>query len=378
MTIWGRSSANPIRTERSCGPMQYTVQGWLKALRSEYFSADIAYQKPSLASKPLYAGNIAEWKWRHGAGADEHAYVFSYDGFSRLTGAKQYRNGVATADFLERGIAYDLNGNIRKLSRVESGIVTDSLRYDYDGNRLMRLTPLKGDAIPYVHEYDSNGNRTDDSRSDLYLTYNLLNRIQKVQRGGTVLANYSYLADGTKLTATDSNGEGFGYLGSLIYRTEREGVRLESATVTDGCIRSQRTASGTSYVPNYYLTDHLGSVRAVVDGLGEVVERNDYLPFGMRWNDPSQRVSDNRYWYNGKDEQTFAGLPFTDYGARMYEAFFVRWFNVDPLAEKYSDISLFAYCVNNPVKFIDPDGRDVDISDLSEEQQIALQYMLAT
>lgn len=44
---------------------------------------------------------------------------------------------------------------------------------------------------------------------------------------------------------------------------------------------------------------------------------------------------------------------------RMYDAFLGRWFHMDPLAEKYSGISPFAYCVNNPVKFIDPDGRDI-------------------
>jgi RHS repeat-associated protein len=65
----------------------------------------------------------------------------------------------------------------------------------------------------------------------------------------------------------------------------------------------------------------------------------------------------NNYTY-GKEKQTVYGLNYLDYGNRMYDDFLGRWFVIDPLAEKYYSVSSYAYCFNNPIRFIDPDGRD--------------------
>ncbi len=64
------------------------------------------------------------------------------------------------------------------------------------------------------------------------------------------------------------------------------------------------------------------------------------------------------YKYNGKEFDRMYGLNYYDYGARMYSATEGIWKGPDPLAEKYYSISPYVYCLNNPVKFVDPDGRD--------------------
>ena len=51
------------------------------------------------------------------------------------------------------------------------------------------------------------------------------------------------------------------------------------------------------------------------------------------------------------------GLNTYDYGARQHDPILGRWDRIDPLCEKYYSTSPYVYCANNPVRFIDPDGR---------------------
>ena len=154
--------------------------------------------------------------------------------------------------------------------------------------------------------------------------------------------NYSYLADGTKVSALD--GDGLLYLGSLIYKKQEESISLESARFAGGRFVARETSPGVSaMVPMIHVTGHLGSVGAVVDGVsGEVVETNDYYPFGSRWNTTAGLTDHtNRFRYNSKEEQSSLypvsvrnAVNYIDYGARQYDPVLGRWFAQDPLTEE--------------------------------------------
>lgn len=116
---------------------------------------------------------------------------------------------------------------------------------------------------------------------------------------------------------------------------------------------------------HYYLKDHLGNNRLVVNQIDSVVQQTDYYPFGMPFNEYSN--VDNKYLYNGKEMQEDAIgnglLDWYDYGARMYDPALGRWHSIDPLAEKYIRWSPYHYVLNNPLKDIDPDGRKIVFAD---------------
>lgn len=87
-----------------------------------------------------------------------------------------------------------------------------------------------------------------------------------------------------------------------------------------------------------------------------ILEQNDYYPFGMHHYNAQMIVSNNRFRYNGKEEQQIGGLDVLDYGARFYDPALGRWHSVDSLAERRIEWSPYAYCLNNPILRIDPNG----------------------
>ena len=161
-----------------------------------------------------------------------------------------------------------------------------------------------------------------------------------------------------------------------------------------GLTRTFTLAEFLEFCPADDVSDHLGSVRAVIDGdTGTVIEASDYYPFGKRIPSPaagSAAVSEsavtepaevtesleatvaltgsatvataptspNRWLFSGKESQSFlsASIPLLDFGARMYDPLTARWTAQDPLAEKYYAVSPYAYCSANPVNIVDPDG----------------------
>jgi RHS repeat-associated protein len=186
--------------------------------------------------------------------------------------------------------------------------------------------------------------------------------------------------------------------------TENTGTNLSQSSYTDYCgnyvyengkIKRILTpewyieAAGAipmNYIPywsyNYLLKDHLGNTRLRLYGnyisakspiLNNYGGAIDYYPFGME----IEKVVSCQglamsyingtvtpYLYNGKEMDRMNGLNEYDYGARWRDAAVGNgWNTMDPLAEKYYSTSPYAYCLNNSVNKIDPDGRWVPDSE---------------
>ena len=123
-------------------------------------------------------------------------------------------------------------------------------------------------------------------------------------------------------------------------------------------------ANGTPTSWNYYITDHLGSTRKVVDSNNSIKETINYYPFGseMKMQDPAQMAGDTwqPYRFTSKELDNQNGLNWYDFGARWFDVAGVpMWTSVDPLAEKYYPFTPYSYCAGDPVNKFDPDGRSI-------------------
>jgi RHS repeat-associated protein len=114
---------------------------------------------------------------------------------------------------------------------------------------------------------------------------------------------------------------------------------------------------------SYFVRDHLGSVRlkynkdsTQANFLG-LHEAYDYTPFGTLLRQYQNSTSNVKYGYIGKEKDVSTKLNY--FGARMYNGDIARWGVVDPLKDKYPDMSPYNYGANNPIFYLDFDGRDI-------------------
>ena len=394
------SSTSPVLSTS----LNYNIQGWMTTqtdvLKKGTSQSDIAnlysqtlryHDAQKASTTKSYDGLITEWETTQfsngtdftlpGSTADRYTYAYSYDSFGRLTESARYAGFSVNPNniFTEKNLTYDRNGNILTLTRYGNGNATikDNFIYSYDGNRLKHL------AGTADYQYDGNGNMTLDALRNITLTYDINNLVSTVSRNDTLLSTYHYFADGTKYKVIDPDNNGRVYIGPFSYTTAKSGNTvysyLEGIDTDGGRIMVVRKQSGTQntydYTTAFFVRDHLGSTRVMLNAQGDILERNAYYPFGLQMNQGkayptlTQRLPQlysgyvssapaRRDLYNGKEIQTAAGTDYIDYGFRQYDQTVARWFNIDPKAEKYLTITPFDYCTGNPISLYDLMGND--------------------
>mgnify|MGYP001779491752 CR=1 FL=1 len=344
----------------------YNVRSWLTGISGSKFTQNLYYNTGN--GTACYTGNISSMTWKAGNESTIRGYKFTYDGLSRLMNATYGETAginTNTNRFSENVTAYDKNGNIKTLQRygqtaASSYGLIDNLTFTLGGNLLSRVDDAAAasaynggfefkDGVKQANEYtyDSNGNLTKDLNKGISnISYNCLNLPSAVtfSDGSTIV--YTYAADGAKLKTVHKIGgttTTTDYCGNVIYENGVQKLLLTE----EGYV----TLSDGKY--HYYLKDHQGNNRVVINQSGTVEEANHYYPFGGVF---ASSGNVQPYKYNDKEYDGKKGLNWYDYGARHYDAALGRFTTNDRFSEKYHSLSPYQYGANNPVNTIDING----------------------
>ena len=349
----------------------YNVRGWLTGISGSKFTQNLYYNTGTGTAK--YNGSISSMTWKAGNESTIRGYKFTYDGLSRLMNATYGETAginTNTNRFSENVTGYDKNGNIKTLQRygqtaASSYGLIDNLTFTLAGNQLSRVDDAAAasaynggfefkDGVKQANEYtyDSNGNLTKDLNKGIStITYNVLNLPNMVTFSDGSTIAYTYGADGTKLKTVHKTGSTTtttDYCGNVVYENG-----VQKLLLTD---EGYVTLSDSKY--HYYLKDHQGNNRVVINQSGTVEEANHYYPFGGVF---ASSGNVQPYKYNGKEYDSKKGLNWYDYGARHYDAVLGRFTTNDRFAEKYYSMSPYQYGANSPVGNIDVNGDSIII-----------------
>jgi RHS repeat-associated protein len=211
--------------------------------------------------------------------------------------------------FGDKTLTYDNNGNLQTITD-SSGTTT------YTWNARNQLVEISGAGVSATFVYDGLGRREKKTiNSDVTeFLYDGLNPVQETS-GSTVLANI-----------------------------------LPGLGIDEFLTRTDVVAGVTSA----FLTDALGSPVAVTDNNGAVQTEYTYEPFGKTTTSGSSNT--NPYQYTGR-ENDGTGLYY--YRVRYYRPDLQRFISEDPIELFGGDVNLYAYVLNNPVRFTDPSGESV-------------------
>lgn len=392
----GRLQEKKRHNEQDAIQYTYNIRNWLTSIKSLGFEQELFHNTPSFPEvTPCFNGNISAIKYRQN-GSDSN-FSFSYDQLNRLKSARTF-DPLANVNQNLETYEYDRMGNITFLERKLDNSITDRLSIYYTGNQIksvsnssppsnigfgvMSYPDLADKEIEYF--YDPNGNLCKNLDKEIVSSrYNCLNLPDTIQfRNGNQIIN-SYLADGRKVRtayktymtnivvpldsvyhgrdlttqSVDEWNENYMYRNTGVsYNTSPQMFMVQTP---EGYIGADHVGidSRRNYAYYYYTHDHLGNVRIARNSQGYYEDQSlEYYPSGVLF---SRSVSPGRqpYMFGGKELISMHGLNEYDFTARMQDPIIPRFTTVDPLCEKYPWMSTYSYCLGNPIRFWDPDGK---------------------
>ena len=335
----------------------------------------------------------AQFSWNESSQLQHIAYQngvttnYTYDVRSRPIQIVTAKNG---GDLLNLSYIYDATGNILQIEDTPNGQLKEQQDYTYDP--LHRLTTAvggpQGDFYSLSYVYDSTGNRiqlnntvytynemnellTQEGNTNCIYTYDEYGNCTTKTDGGTIWEYY--YDDETRLLSVKENGqvtEQYVYDGDgkrikkigsdsvriYIYSGLKVLYEMNTATQMDAVYihgPAGRIAKKVNDITEYYHTDHLGSTRLTTSENGVIVTEVQYKPFGEQVN-----ATEEQYTFTGKE---LDDTGFYYYGARYYDPETGRFLTRDPLQGERGapqTLNRYVYCLNNPLKYIDPAGTD--------------------
>ena len=375
----------------------YNIRSWTTGITGSRFTENLYYNANTASLPtftPCYNGNIAGMQWNVANESGNRAYSFTYDGLNRLTDAiyTGFSGGVisGTQNRYDEHFGFDKMGNITTFTR--NGLLSssggygtvDNLSFTYNGNQKVKITDAGSNGIFYGDEefvqngtntgnscaYDANGNRLYDSNSNIWgIQYNTLNLPDVMQFYQGHQTNYTYSAAGAKLKVIDKTAPAGVELPVTSLNTILTNPSVSMTTTTDyvdnkiyenGTLKRILTPEGYWQDGTYYyfLKDHLGSNRVVINSSGGIAETSSYYPSGMRFGESAVNGgSVQPYRHTGMEMQSMHGLNWIDNGARFRTVDDGGGLPTrDPLCEMKPWQSPYMYCSGNPVNRTDPTG----------------------
>ena len=388
----------------------YDIHGWTTDILTNSFNEHIS--SVGANSSPCYNGNISNITWQYGHNNLSRGYNFTYDGLNRMTNATYQEGGSMSsgANKYNEGLEYDENGNpthVKRNGKMQDGNfgAIDNLKLTYHGNQLLTVddtAPMNLNEGSFdfknnsKYQYDGTGALiTNSGKGIAYIEYTDGNMPKRIQFTNGNVTSYVYTSIGQKLrtihyTAVPNITVAIGSTHNLcneeiLFKDSTDYIMdgeliLKNGKVDmycfDGGFCSLDNNNGRKQGLYYYNKDHLGNNREVVAADGTIAQTNNYYPFGTPFNEGTSSSSELQpYKYNGKELDRMHGLDIYDYGARQMEPVICQWTTVDPLSEKYYNISPYVYCANNPINSIDPDGKKIEISGNRSQRIATLTYL---
>jgi RHS repeat-associated protein len=361
---------------------QSTEQGQLFPITPTIQDAVITFTDSLLYTNgayPRYNGVVSSRIHTNGG-----RYNYRYDDFDRLESAEYIASSNAdSAEDFSTDYSYDAMGNITRILRqgiidydgaTEEFGVLDALELTYDGNHVESVYQqgegkmyygrtgygVGNEATEEEYKWSKAGNLySDTSRSIAGISYNRNAQPLSITKSNGSSVAYSYSSDGECLSATSTVVLTIGKVKRKLTGVRRRYV--EDFVFENDTLKYSYFAGGyfdENGAVRYIHKDHQGSTIMVTDSVDGICQQIGYYPYGEPWREPTGQPR----LFSGKEREKMMSLRDYDFTARRYNSAICQWTTPDQYASKFAYTSPTVYCASNPIKFVDPDGKEITLS----------------